>query len=108
MPAIFSSIYLLKPWMSETTVTTAVTPTIIPSSVSAERSLCAQIAAAATFRISNNFTEIDYTGEEAIWLPVKSVGGGLVPVRAANAARRGQRAPPPRLFPPPATHAKPH
>src|SRR5262249_26881514 len=42
--------------MSETTVTNAVTPTIMPSSVSPERSLCAQIAAAATLRISISFT----------------------------------------------------
>src|SRR6185503_8756300 len=68
MPAIFSSIYLLKPWMSETTVTNAVTPTIIPKRVRAERSLCAQIAARATFKISMSFTVIDYTGEDAIWL----------------------------------------
>ncbi len=56
MPAIFSSIYLLKPWTNETTVTKAVTPTIIPSRVSADLSLCAQIAATATFRISKSFT----------------------------------------------------
>src|ERR1041385_4048045 len=56
MPAIFSSIYLLKPWISETTVTNAVTPTIMPSRVKAERSLCAQIAPIATFKISRSFT----------------------------------------------------
>jgi hypothetical protein len=42
--------------MSETTVTNAVTPTIMPSKVSADRSLCAQIAAMATFSISISFT----------------------------------------------------
>src|ERR1043166_6486377 len=52
MPAIFSSTYRLNPWMSETTTTKAVTPTIMPSKVSAERSLCAQIAATASFRVT--------------------------------------------------------
>src|SRR5689334_6351129 len=43
--------------MSETTTTKAVTPTIMPSKVNAERSLCAQIAATASLRVSMNFTE---------------------------------------------------
>jgi len=33
-------------------------PMIMPSSVSAERSLCAQMAASASFRVSMNFTRI--------------------------------------------------
>src|SRR6185295_18735971 len=46
--------------MSETTTTKAVTPTIMPSNVSAERSLCAQIAATASLRVSMNFTSPHY------------------------------------------------
>src|SRR5829696_401044 len=46
--------------MSDTTTTKAVTPTIMPSSVNAERSLCAQIAATASFRVSMNFTALDH------------------------------------------------
>src|SRR6266496_5585560 len=56
MPAIFSSMYLLNPWISETTTTKAVTPMIMPKRVNAERSLCAQIAAIASLRVSTNFT----------------------------------------------------
>src|SRR6185369_1140601 len=52
--------------MRETTTTKAVTPTIMPSSVSAERSLCAQIADTASFRVSINFTAL---------LKHKKVGG---------------------------------
>src|SRR2546423_11372635 len=36
-------------------MTTAATPMIIPRSVRAERSLCAQMAAAASFNVSMNF-----------------------------------------------------
>src|ERR671928_71149 len=48
--------------MSETTMTTAATPIIIPKSVSAERSLCAQMAAAASFSVSMNFMLRVYYG----------------------------------------------
>jgi hypothetical protein len=48
--------------MSETTTTTAATPMIIPKSVSAERSLCAQMAAAASFNVSMNFMVRGYYG----------------------------------------------
>jgi len=42
----------LKPWIIETTTTTAVTPMIIPRSVRNERSLCARMAASASFKVS--------------------------------------------------------
>src|ERR1041385_2309726 len=41
--------------MSETTTTTAATPRTIPSSVSIERSLCAEMARRASFSVSNSF-----------------------------------------------------
>src|SRR6266436_7841007 len=53
--------------MSETTVTKAVTPTIMPSRVRAERSLCAQIAATATFSTSIRFIATS-TNDERVWL----------------------------------------
>src|SRR5918993_2720102 len=62
MPAIFSSTYVLKPWISDTTTTTAATPIIIPNSVSAERNLCAQMAATASFNVSMNFMVRSYYG----------------------------------------------
>src|SRR5258705_11050882 len=58
MPAIFSSTYRLNPWINETTTTKAVTPTIMPRRVSADRSLWAQIAAIASLRVSMNFTAL--------------------------------------------------
>src|SRR5215510_3400388 len=96
MPAIFSSMYLLNPSISETTVTNAVTPTIMPSKVSAERSLCAQMAATATFRISMSFTGL-YTQGNGKWLPTrqraKRQGKGLrAKGKEPRAKSQGQRA----------------
>src|SRR5215468_6366253 len=55
MLAIFSSTYLLKPSISDTTTITVATPKITPSKVRNERSLCAQMASTASFIDSNIF-----------------------------------------------------
>src|SRR5215211_4433655 len=54
--------------MTETTTTTAVTPIIMPSSVSTERSLCAQMAESASFNVSISFTTVSTTFECRLWL----------------------------------------
>src|SRR5262249_38572258 len=55
MLAIFSSTYLLKPSISDTTTITVATPKITPSKVRNERSLCAQMASTASFIDSKIF-----------------------------------------------------
>ena len=55
MPAIFSSMYALKPCSTESTIMNAATPMIIPSSVKKDLSLCAQIAAKASRKVSERF-----------------------------------------------------
>src|SRR5262249_20784078 len=55
MLAIFSSTYLLKPSISDTTTITVATPKITPSRVRNERSLCAQMASRASFTDSKIF-----------------------------------------------------
>src|SRR5262249_60781140 len=55
MLEIFSSTYLLKPSISDTTTITVATPKITPSKVRNERSLCAQMASTASFIDSKIF-----------------------------------------------------
>ena len=47
-------------------MTTAATPMIMPKSVSAERSLCARMAASASFNVSMNFMFASITAQEKV------------------------------------------
>src|SRR5205085_1473077 len=73
-------------------MTTAATPMIIPRSVRAERSLCAQMAAAASFNVSINFMVRAYygTGDGLVARAGRNVG--CRPDKAAGVGRRrGQK-----------------
>src|SRR5918999_453934 len=61
--------------MSETTTTTAATPMIIASSVSAERSLCAQMAETASFSVSMNFMVRVYYGRATVLVAHRAARG---------------------------------
>src|SRR5205823_5554821 len=64
-------------------MTTAATPMIMPRSVSTERSLCAQMAATASFNVSMNFMVRVYYGTGKAL--VASAGGGVA--RPTNSHR---------------------
>src|ERR1043165_1294480 len=53
-------------------MTTAATPMIMPSSVSTERSLCAHMAASASFNVSTNFIGQSITQGPRYWLHTAS------------------------------------
>src|SRR6476659_8748867 len=66
MPAIFSSIFVLKPCRTENTTIKAMTPMIIPKRVRNDRSLCAQMADIASFRVSAKFISDQWQMSESI------------------------------------------